>query len=183
MEHPINEFIVKQLLESIGENPEREGLKDTPKRVAKMYKEIFKGYTMDPQTLVTVFEKESYSGMVLLKDIEMYSMCEHHMLPFVGKCHIAYIPDKKIIGISKLARIMEVYARRLQVQERLTDQIADCIEKLLQPKGVAVTIEAQHLCMKMRGIEKQNSVMRTTSLRGAFLTEVETRHEYLSSIK
>lgn len=121
--------------------------------------------------------------MVLLKDIEMYSMCEHHMLPFVGKCHIAYIPDKKVIGISKLARVMEIYSRRLQIQERLTDEIAECLYKNLKPKGVAVRIEAEHFCMRMRGVNKQNSTMVTTTLKGLFMTEATTRNEFLSALE
>jgi GTP cyclohydrolase I len=177
------EAAIKTILEKIGENSERDGLSETPKRVVKSWEELYKGYKEDPKELVKVFECDSYTGMVLLKDIEIYSMCEHHMLPFVGKCHIAYIPDKKVIGISKLARIMEVYARRLQIQERLTDEIADALKELLQPKGVAVRIEAEHFCMRMRGIGKQNSVMVTTSLRGLFIKDSATRNEFLNAIK
>ena len=174
---------VKTMIETIGDDPTRDGLIDTPRRVVASWDELFRGYNQNPKDLVKVFECESYTGMVLLKDIELYSMCEHHMLPFVGKCHIAYIPDKKVIGISKLARIMEVYARRLQIQERLTDEIADTIKALLQPKGVAVQIEAEHFCMRMRGVGKQNSVMVTTSLRGLFLSDPSTRNEFLNAIK
>jgi GTP cyclohydrolase I len=174
---------VARILEYIGENPNRDGLKDTPKRIVQSWEDLYKGYKQNPKSLVKVFNCESYTGMVLLKDIELYSMCEHHMLPFVGRCHIAYIPNKKVIGISKLARIMEVYARRLQIQERLTDEIASCIEKLLKPKGVAVMIEAEHFCMRMRGVGKQNSIMVTSSLTGVFLKEEATRNEFLTLIK
>jgi GTP cyclohydrolase I len=177
------ESLITRELEFIGENPNREGIVETPKRVVKSWKELYAGYQMDPKDMVKVFECEGYQGMVLLKDIEMYSTCEHHMLPFVGKCHIAYIPDKKVIGISKLARIMEVYARRLQIQEKLTDQIADCLMDLLKPKGVAVQIEADHFCMRMRGVGKQNSHMVTTSLRGNFNDNPATRQEFLEAIK
>lgn len=177
------ELILKQLILSIGEIPSREGLCDTPARVIKSFEELYKGYKMKVEDVITTFEKETYSGMVLLKNIEMYSMCEHHMLPFVGKCSIAYVPDKKIIGISKLARIMEIFARRLQVQERLTDEIADAIETHLQPKGTAVYIEAEHFCMRMRGANKQNSTMVTSSLRGCFLNEDSSRQEFYNQIK
>ena len=178
-----SEKAIKTIIENLGEDPDRDGLKETPKRVVKSWSELYKGYTEDPKKLMKVFECESYTGMVLLKDIELYSMCEHHMLPFVGKCHIAYIPDKKVIGISKLARIMEIYARRLQIQERLTDEIADCIKEILQPKGVAVQIEAEHFCMRMRGVGKQNSTMVTTSLRGLFIKDSSTRNEFLNALK
>lgn len=173
---------IREIIKTIGENPEREGLLETPKRVIKSWKDLYKGYNQNPQDCIKVFEKENYNGMVLLKDIELYSMCEHHMLPFVGKCHIAYIPNKKVIGISKLARIMEIYARRLQVQERLTEQIADCLDALLKPKGVAVMIEAEHFCIRMRGVGKQNSIMITSSLRGNF-KQSEPRLEFLNLIK
>lgn len=176
------EKVIKKILIELGEDPNRSGLIGTPERVVKSWAEIYKGYSESPSKSVKVFECESYTGMVLLKDIELYSMCEHHMLPFVGRCHIAYIPDKKVIGISKLARIMEIYARRLQIQERLTDEIADSIKEILRPKGVAVRVEAEHFCMRMRGIGKQNSVMVTTSLRGLFLSDASTRNEFLSSL-
>lgn len=178
-----SEEAIEKVIESIGEDPSRDGLLDTPKRVVRSWGELYKGYKEDPKDCARVFECESYTGMVLLKDIELYSMCEHHMLPFVGKCHIAYIPDKKVIGISKLARIMEIFARRLQIQERLTDEIADSIKDLLAPKGVAVRIEAEHFCMRMRGVGKQNSTMVTTSLRGLFINDASTRNEFLNSIK
>lgn len=174
---------IKDILKEIGENPDRDGLKDTPKRIIQSWAELYKGYKQSPKDLITCFDCENYTGMVLLKDIELYSMCEHHMLPFVGKCHIAYIPDKKVIGISKLARLMEVYSRRLQIQERLTDQIANCLMEILKPKGVAVMIEAEHFCMRMRGVGKQNSIMITSSLKGAFLEEESTRNEFLSLIR
>lgn len=174
---------IKTIINEIGEDSDRDGLLETPDRVVASWKELYRGYKEDPKDLIKVFECESYTGMVLLKDIELYSMCEHHMLPFAGRCHIAYIPDKKVIGISKLARIMEIYARRLQIQERLTDEIADAIKELLQPKGVAVQIEAEHFCMRMRGVGKQNSVMVTTSLRGTFIKDPATRSEFLSALK
>lgn len=177
------EDMIRKMIKFLGENPDRDGLAETPKRIIKSWKELYSGYGKNPQDEVKVFDCNSYTGMVLLKDIEMYSTCEHHMLPFFGKCHIAYIPDRKVIGISKLARIMEIYARRLQIQERLTDEIADCLVELLNPKGVAVMIEAQHFCMRARGIEKQNSQMITSSLRGVFLEKDEARQEFLESIK
>ncbi|MCX6808404.1 MAG: GTP cyclohydrolase I FolE [Candidatus Berkelbacteria bacterium] len=174
---------IAEIITHIGDDPKREGLEETPKRVLQSFGEIYRGYREDPSKLVKVFECESYTGMVLLKNIELYSMCEHHMLPFVGHCNIAYIPDKKVIGISKLARVMEIFARRLQIQERLTDEIADCLLDLLKPKGVAVQIEAEHFCMRMRGVNKQNSVMVTTSLRGLFIKDPATRNEFLSAIR
>lgn len=181
-EDDIQDTIVRQL-EFIGENPAREGLKETPNRIAKSWCKLYGGYSQNIQDVCTTFDKENYTGMILAKDIEMYSTCEHHMLPFIGKCHIAYVPYKKVIGISKLARIMEIFSRRLQIQERLTDQIADAVMELLHPRGVAVKIEAEHLCMRARGVEKQNSIMHTTSLRGVFLDKIETRNEFLGAIK
>ena len=172
---------VMSFLQFIDENPCREGLKKTPQRVIDSFAELYKGYGMKVEDVLTTFTNQKYSGMILLKDIEMYSMCEHHMLPFVGKCSIAYIPDKRIIGISKLARIMEIFSRRLQVQERLTDQIADAIFRYLEPKGCAVYIEAEHFCMRMRGANKQNSVMVTSSLRGCFKQE-GVKQEFLQLV-
>lgn len=171
-----------RLLEFLGEDPKREGLKDTPKRVIKSYLELFSGYKKNVKDVLTVFDGENYDQMILLKDIELYSTCEHHMLPFVGKCHIAYIPNSKVIGLSKLARVVEVFSRRLQVQERLTTQIAEALQEVLNPKGVAVVIEAQHFCMKARGVNKQNSVMKTAHLTGIFKTQKETRQEFYSII-
>ena len=154
-----------EVLSNLGENPEREGLKDTPERAAKAMQFLTKGYDMDP---VTILEKakfaESYNEMVLVKDIEVYSLCEHHILPFFGKAHIAYIPNGNIVGLSKIPRVVDVFARRLQVQERLTEQIMNCINDTLQPKGVAIVIEAAHMCMMMRGVQKQNSLTTTSCL-------------------
>lgn len=177
------EKYVKDMLLNIGENPARNGLLETPKRVVNSWKELYGGYNQNPEEVLKFFEYDGYQGMVLLKNIELYSMCEHHMLPFVGKCHIAYIPDKKVVGISKLARVMEIFARRLQIQERLTDEIADCLVKVLEPKGAAVQIEAEHFCMRMRGVNKQNSTMVTTTLRGSFIKDPATRSEFLTAIR
>ncbi len=170
---------VYNLLEGIGENPEREGLLKTPERVAKSLRFLTKGYREDPGDMLrkAVFT-ESYDEMVLVKDIDMFSMCEHHMLPFFGKAHVAYIPDGKIVGLSKLARVVDVFARRLQVQERLTQQIRDIIQDVLNPRGVGVVIEAQHMCMVMRGVEKQNSITTTSAMSGDFLSQ-PTRNEFL----
>ena len=180
------EYIVKQsiynILRSIGENPDREGLLDTPKRVAKSYKEIFGGYEQDVDDILTTFENEGYDEMVTLRDIEFYSTCEHHMLPFMGTAHISYIPSKRIVGLSKLARVLDVYSKRLQVQERLTTQVADILLEKLNPKGVAVMLEAKHFCMLCRGARKQNSKMITTSLKGVY-NKPEVRAEFLNSIK
>lgn len=173
---------IKRILQFIGEDPEREGLLDTPSRVEKSYKKLYGGYKESAgDVLKTTFVEGACDEMVLLKDIEFYSMCEHHMLPFSGKIHIAYVPDKKVVGISKLARLVEVFARRLQIQERLVTQIADAMTKHLQCKGVMVVCEAQHLCMTARGVEKQNSKMITSAVRGVFTTQ-ETRSEFLSLI-
>ncbi len=175
---------VYAMLQGIGENPEREGLLKTPERVAKSLRFLTKGYHQDPEELLknAVFT-EAYDEMVLVKDIDLFSMCEHHILPFFGKAHIAYIPDGKIVGLSKLARVVEVFARRLQVQERLTQQIRDAIQNVLNPKGVAVVIEAKHLCMVMRGVEKLNSVTTTSAMSGQFITSQSTRSEFLRLIK
>jgi GTP cyclohydrolase IA len=181
-----SEYIVKQsiynILKSIGENPDREGLLDTPKRVAKSYKEIFGGYEQNVDDILTTFENEGYDEMVTLRDIEFYSTCEHHMLPFMGTAHISYIPSEKIVGLSKLARVLDVYSKRLQVQERLTTQVADILLEKLNPKGVAVMLEAKHFCMLCRGARKQNSKMVTTSLKGVY-NKPEVRAEFLNSIK
>ena len=152
-------------------NWRREGLKETPRRVARAYKELFSGYGTNPDDILTVFSSDGYDQIILLKDIELYSTCEHHMLPFFGKAHVAYLPDKKIVGISKLARLVEIYARRLQIQERIGEQVTNALMKYLQPLGAACIIEAKHLCMMSRGIQKQNSVMVTSSLKGAFLDD------------
>jgi GTP cyclohydrolase IA len=172
----------KEILRLIGENPDREGLQRTPLRVAKAIQFLTQGYDLDPVEILSSAKfREDYREMVIVKDIEIYSLCEHHMIPFIGKAHVAYIPDKYITGLSKLARVVEIYARRLQVQERLTSQIKDAINTTLKPLGVAVVIEAQHLCMSMRGIQKQNSVTTTSDFVGAFERE-KTRAEFLHLI-
>ncbi len=170
------------ILESIGEDPEREGLVKTPLRVAKAMQFLTKGYHANPEKILrSAMFKEDYKQMVLVKDIEIYSLCEHHMIPFIGKAHVAYIPNGYITGLSKIARVVEAFSRRLQVQERLTTQIKDCIQSTLNPLGVAVVIEAQHLCMAMRGVQKQNSVTTTSDFTGAFTRE-ETREEFIHLI-
>jgi GTP cyclohydrolase IA len=174
---------IKDILLSVGEDPTREGLLDTPKRVVKSWNELYKGYNQKAEDILTVFSSDGYDQIVLLKDIEVYSMCEHHMLPFIGKAHVAYIPDKKIVGISKLARLVDIYARRLQIQERIGQQVTDDLMRLLNPRGAACIIEAQHLCMLMRGVNKQNSVMVTSSLKGVFLTDFSAKEELMKLIK
>lgn len=188
VESTLAEIHVKHLLKLIGEDTDRDGLKETPRRVIKSYQEIFSGYRQGPddiKKMMTVFENDGdYQSMVVLRDIEMYSVCEHHMLPFFGKAHVAYIPDNgKIVGISKLARIVDVYARRLQNQERIGEQITTALMEILQPKGAACIIEATHMCMLMRGVNKQNSVMLTSSLKGAFLDEPSVKEELMNLIK
>lgn len=165
------QYHITRQLEYLGENPNREGLKDTPKRIVKSWDEIFAGYNQSPEDLLTTFATDGYDQMVLSRDIEMYSMCEHHMLPFFGKAHVAYIPRERVVGISKLSRLIDVYARRLQIQERIGEQVTSAMMQYLKPKGAACVIEAQHLCMMMRGCSKQNSVMVTSSLKGIFLDE------------
>lgn len=172
----------REILNLIGEDNKREGLLDTPVRVAKSIQFLTHGYDLDPeQILLSARFKEDYRQMVIVKDIEIYSMCEHHMIPFIGKAHVAYIPNGYITGLSKIARVVDAFARRLQVQERLTTQIKDCIQKTLDPLGVAVVIEAKHLCMAMRGVQKQNSVTTTSDFTGAF-TRKETREEFIHLI-
>jgi GTP cyclohydrolase I len=172
----------KEILRLIGENPDREGLEKTPLRVAKAIQFLTQGYSMDPKEILSSAKfREDYREMVIVKDIEIYSLCEHHMVPFIGKAHVAYIPDKYITGLSKIARVVDIYARRLQVQERLTMQIKDAINDTLKPLGVAVVIEAQHLCMAMRGVQKQNSVTTTSDFVGAFERD-KTRAEFLHLI-
>ncbi len=176
--------LVETILTEIGENPEREGLLKTPKRVAKAYEYLTSGYNKDiAKVLNGAIFTEDYDEMVLVRNIDFYSMCEHHMLPFFGKVHIAYIPDGKIVGLSKLPRIVDVFARRLQVQERMTKEIADTINEYLKPKGVAVVSEAYHMCMMMRGVEKQNSSTTSSSMVGVFKTDPKTRVEFLSLIR
>ncbi|MBP8823022.1 MAG: GTP cyclohydrolase I FolE [Flavobacteriales bacterium] len=171
------------ILTELGEDPGREGLKRTPERVAKSLQFLTHGYDLDPAAILRkAMFKEDYSQMVLVKDIEVYSLCEHHMLPFFGKAHVAYIPKGHIVGLSKLPRVVDAFARRLQVQERLTNEIRDCIQATLQPMGVAVVIEASHLCMQMRGIQKQNSVTTTSAFTGIFLQDHRTREEFIKLI-
>jgi GTP cyclohydrolase IA len=171
------------LLKEIGEDPEREGLRDTPKRVEESYKFLTRGYRQNIDDVLNkaYFEAED-NHMVIVKDIELYSLCEHHMLPFIGKCHIGYIPNGKVIGVSKLARVVDMFARRLQIQERLTNQIANVLMEKVGAQGVGVVIEAQHLCMMMRGVEKQNSKMITSDMQGIFRTQIATRTEFLQLI-
>lgn len=171
------------ILSAIGEDPKREGLQKTPERVAKALQYLTHGYDLDPAAILKgAMFKEDYSQMVLVKDIEVYSMCEHHLLPFFGKAHVAYIPKGHIVGLSKIPRVVDAFARRLQVQERLTNEIRDCIHSTLKPLGVAVVIEASHLCMQMRGIQKQNSVTTTSAFTGAFLNDPRTREEFIKLI-
>ena len=175
---------IKDILAEIGENPKREGLLKTPERVAKSMKHLTMGYEIDPiKILKSAMFKEKYNQMVLVKDIEIYSLCEHHMLPFFGKAHVAYIPNGHIVGLSKIPRIVDVFSKRLQVQERLTDEIKDCIQDTLNPKGVAIVIEAQHLCMQMRGVEKQHSYTTTSAFSGIFMNDNKTRTEFINLIK
>jgi len=172
----------RAILKDIGENPDREGLHKTPERVAKALQFLTHGYELDPaEILRSAMFREEYQQMVIVKDIELYSLCEHHVLPFFGKCHVAYIPDGRIVGLSKIPRVVDAYARRLQVQERLTVEIRNCIEETLRPQGVAVVIEAQHLCMVMRGIQKQHSIATTSAFTGEFNTE-KTRAEFMRLI-
>jgi GTP cyclohydrolase I len=171
------------ILEAIGEDPQREGLVNTPKRVARMYEEIFAGSDQDPREFLRVSFTEYHDELVLVKDIPLYSMCEHHLLPFYGKAHVAYIPKGgRVVGISKLARVAEAYARRPQLQERLTSQIADCIYDTVKPFGVAVVIQAEHMCMTMRGVHKPGALTVTSAVRGLFETRAQTRNELLSLI-
>ncbi|MCR5325680.1 MAG: GTP cyclohydrolase I FolE [Bacteroidales bacterium] len=175
---------VREILRLLGEDPEREGLVKTPERVAKALQFTTKGYQEDGKEIIrqAIFD-EKYQQMVLVRDIELYSTCEHHMMPFIGKCHVAYIPNGKITGLSKIARVVETYARRLQVQERLTVQIRDCIQEALQPLGVAVVIEANHTCMQIRGVQKSNAITTTSAFSGIFLSSARTRNEFLNLIR
>ncbi len=174
------EDLVAEMILRLGDDPEREGMRKTPKRVAKSLAFLTEGYHKRPQEVVgDALYEQSHQNMVLVKDIELYSLCEHHLLPFFGKAHIAYIPDRHILGLSKLARLVEVYARRFQVQERMTEQIAQAVWETTRPQGVAVVVEAYHLCMMMRGVQKQNSKTITSAMRGAFLDDQRTRDEFL----
>jgi GTP cyclohydrolase I len=177
------ENAISQLLDAVGENPQREGLKYTPKRIARMYSELLSGYHADPQAMVNgALFNITYDEMVLVRDIEFYSLCEHHILPFMGRVHVAYIPDGKVIGLSKIPRIVDMYARRLQVQERMTRQIADFLRDLLKPQGVAVVVEGVHLCSMMRGVKKHDARMTTSAMHGAFRANLATRQEFLDNI-
>lgn len=177
------EHCFAELLNALGEDLQRDGLKNTPRRAAQAFKFLTRGYQQSLDMIINgaIFESDM-DEMVIVKHVELYSLCEHHLLPFIGKCHVAYIPNGKIIGLSKIARIIDFYARRLQVQEKLTKQIAECLMSVLNPQGVGVIIEAQHLCMMMRGVEKQNSVMKTSMMLGSFRTHSQTRAEFLSLI-
>jgi GTP cyclohydrolase I len=177
------EAAMGQILQAVGEDPQREGLLQTPRRVARMYAELLSGYGVDLKTVVSrALFNIKYDEMVIVRDIEFYSLCEHHMLPFMGRVHVAYIPDGKVLGLSKIPRIVEVYARRLQLQERMTRQIADFIRDLLQPQGVAVVVEALHLCSMMRGVKKRDARMTTSAMHGAFRANLATRQEFLANI-
>lgn len=178
------EALIKKLLSELGEDPDREGLQKTPARVAKSLKFLTEGYHKDPIEVINGAQfTEDYNEMILVKDIAIYSLCEHHLLPFWGKCHVAYVPKGKILGLSKIARLVEIFARRLQVQERLTTQIAQVIQEHLNPMGVAVVIEAEHLCMQMRGVQKQGSAAITSEMLGAFRNNPSTRAEFLNLIR
>ncbi len=174
---------VKNILVAIGENPEREGLLDTPKRVSRAYQELLSGYRTDPKKLINnaLFDVK-YDEMVIVRDIEFYSLCEHHMLPFLGRVHVAYIPTKKVIGLSKIPRVVDMFSRRLQVQERMTQQIAEFIDAVLEPAGVGVVVEAMHMCSMIRGVKKQDSRMTTSAMLGVFRKEISTRMEFLNHI-
>jgi GTP cyclohydrolase I len=176
--------LVRRILRLIGEDPDREGLRHTPERYEKALRHLTNGYSQDPEKLLNgAMFNSGYDQMVLVKDIDVYSMCEHHMLPFFGKCHVAYLPDKKVVGLSKIPRLVNMYARRLQIQERLTDQIANAIQQKIAPLGVGVVIQARHLCMVMRGVEKQGTQTITSAMLGAFRENVQTREEFLSLIR
>ena len=183
MNLPKIEDSVRIILEVIGENPEREGLVKTPHRVARSFEYLTKGYSEDPKAVINgALFVEDYSEMILLRDLDFFSLCEHHLLPFYGRAHVAYIPKHRIVGISKLARLVEVYARRLQVQERMTTQIANILMDELDPLGVGVILKAEHLCMRMRGVEKQNSIVTTSAMLGAFRAQQATREEFITLV-
>lgn len=174
---------VAHLIRAIGEDPDREGLQNTPDRVARMYAELLSGYSTDPEKIINgALFNINYDEMVLVRDIEFYSLCEHHMLPFLGRAHVAYLPKGKVIGLSKIPRIVEMYARRLQVQERMTRQIADLLQHMLEPQGVAVVVEGMHLCSMMRGVKKHGARMTTSAMHGAFRANLATRQEFLENI-
>lgn len=173
---------VRRLIEFLGDDPQREGLRETPTRVLRSYERLFGGYHQDPQQVMKTFQSQECDEIVLLKNVEFYSTCEHHMLPFYGRAHVAYIPDGRLLGISKLARLVEIYSRRLQIQERLCAEITTCLMNILHPRGAACVMEAQHLCMISRGVEKQNSIMVTSSLQGVFREDARTRNEFMTMI-
>jgi GTP cyclohydrolase I len=176
--------LVRRMIQLIGEDPDRDGLRHTPERFEKALRFLTSGYHQDPEKLLNgAMFSVCYDQMVLVKDIEIYSLCEHHLLPFFGKCHVAYIPDKKVVGLSKIPRLVNMFARRLQIQERLTNQIASAIQQKISPLGVGVVVEARHLCMVMRGVEKQNSQTVTSAMLGSFRENVQTREEFLSLIR
>ncbi len=180
---PASEAAVLELLRAVGEQPEREGLRNTPRRVARMYTELLSGYRADPEKIVNgALFNITYDEMVIVRDIEFYSLCEHHMLPFIGRAHVAYMPAGKVIGLSKIPRIVDVFARRLQVQERLTRQIADLLQQLLEPRGVAVVVEGLHMCTMMRGVKKHDARLTTSAMHGMFRTNAATRQEFLDNI-
>src|SRR5512141_1659016 len=174
---------VFEIIKAVGENPDREGLQNTPDRVSRMYAELLSGYNADPQKIINgALFNINYDEMVLVRDIEFYSLCEHHMLPFIGRAHVAYVPAGKVIGLSKIPRIVDMYARRLQVQERMTRQIADLLQAILEPQGVAVVVEGMHLCSMMRGVKKHDARMTTSAMHGAFRANLATRQEFLDNI-
>lgn len=174
---------IRNLLNYIEGDSNRQGLQDTPYRVIKSWQELYSGYDKSPKNILTTFKNEGYDEIILLKNIELYSMCEHHLLPFYGKAHVAYIPDEKIVGISKLARLVEIFARRMQIQERIGHQVTEALEKYVEGKGAACIIQATHMCMRMRGISKQNSTMVTSSMRGVFLNKQAARNELMELIR
>ena len=175
--------LIRKLLQAVGEDPEREGLKNTPDRVARMYAELLSGYHEEPAEIVNgALFNINYDEMVIVRDIEFYSLCEHHMLPFIGRAHVAYVPAGKVIGLSKIPRIVDMYARRLQIQERMTRQIADFLQETLEPQGVAVVVEAMHLCSMMRGVKKHDARMTTSAMLGSFRARLATRQEFLENI-
>lgn len=181
---PPMENLFRQMLQELGEDPEREGLKDTPRRMKESYQFLTQGYKQDPKELIrTAVFSDPCREMVIVKDIPLYSLCEHHLLPFYGHAHVAYVPDKKIVGISKIARMVDIYARRLQVQERLTNQVAETLMEILNPLGVGVVVEAEHLCMQMRGVQKRGTSIITSAMLGAFRENPKTRAEFMNLIK
>lgn len=175
--------MIAEMIDYIGDKPHRKGLEETPERVLRSYDELFSGYKQDIKSLFTVFDADGYDQIIICKNIEFYSMCEHHILPFIGKAHVAYIPEEKIIGLSKLARLVDAFSRRLQIQERIGEQVTEAIETYLKPLGSACIIEAEHFCMRMRGVNKQNSTMVTSSMKGVFMDKPAARAELMSLLK